>query len=351
LFDGWGPVRGLWEGHAADPEIRFAGSSGGAASALALFCLERAGMYGLLHIAAREDVPYLNRTVLSRTREQILGATGSRYAPASPCDGLAMVEAAPGPCVMIGKPCDIAATEKARRIRPALDSKLGLTIAIFCAGTPSTRGTLEMLKQMGVTDPSAVQSVRYRGNGWPGRATVVLRTANGHETRDLTYEQSWGEVLQKHRQWRCHICPDHTGEAADISVGDPWHRPVPPGAHGSSLVVARTERGLRVVREAMAAGYLCLESVRAGVLPASQPGLLTVRGLVWARLLTLRVMGVPTPRFSGVPMFRYWLSRATVREKLQSVYGTVKRVFTKRLARPQSVHEFVPERVTGAPAA
>jgi coenzyme F420 hydrogenase subunit beta len=70
LAQGWGPVLGLWEGFAADPEIRFAGSSGGAASALALYCMERGGMHGLLHITAREDVPYLNRTVLSTTRSR-----------------------------------------------------------------------------------------------------------------------------------------------------------------------------------------------------------------------------------------------------------------------------------------
>ena len=29
LLPGWGPVRYLWEGHASDPELRYAGSSGG----------------------------------------------------------------------------------------------------------------------------------------------------------------------------------------------------------------------------------------------------------------------------------------------------------------------------------
>jgi len=342
LLKGWGPVRGLWEGHACDPEVRFAGSSGGAASALALYCLERGGMHGLLHIAARKDVPYLNRTVLSTTRAEILAATGSRYAPASPCDGLGMVEGAPAPCVMIGKPCDIAGAANARRIRPGLDSKLGLTIAVFCAGTPTTRGTLEMLRVMGVGDPASVRSVRYRGNGWPGKATVVVDTPTGTESRELTYAQSWGDVLQKHRQWRCYLCVDHTGEFADISVGDPWYRPVPAGAIGHSLVVARTERGLEIVRDAIKAGYLTLEPVNSGVLPASQAGLLTVRGLIWGRLATLRALGVPTPRYRGFPMFRFWLTRGTLKEKAQSVYGTVKRVFTKRLARRHVMRAFIP---------
>lgn len=36
LIPGWGPVFQVWEGHSTDDEIRFAGSSGGGVSAIAL---------------------------------------------------------------------------------------------------------------------------------------------------------------------------------------------------------------------------------------------------------------------------------------------------------------------------
>ena len=72
LTDAWGPVYAVWEGYAADDEIRRAGSSGGAASALALYCIEKGGMAGVLHTAARKDIAYLNETVMSTTREQRL---------------------------------------------------------------------------------------------------------------------------------------------------------------------------------------------------------------------------------------------------------------------------------------
>ena len=39
----WGPALQLWDGFASDPEIRWKGSSGGAATALALFALEEQG--------------------------------------------------------------------------------------------------------------------------------------------------------------------------------------------------------------------------------------------------------------------------------------------------------------------
>jgi len=331
LRDAWGPVLRVYEGYAADPEIRFAGSSGGVATALAAYCIAQEGMTGALHIGARQDVPYLNEARLSRSRDELLANAGSRYAPASPCERLDLVEAAETPCVFIGKPCDVAAVSMARRERPALDRKVGLTVAVFCAGTPSTRGTLEMLKVMGVDDPSTISHVAYRGQGWPGNART--RVAGESTERTLTYEQSWGDILQKHRQWRCYLCADHTGEFADVAVGDPWYRPTA-GDPGRSLVLARTERGLKMIEAAIAAGALVLEQVGPELLPASQPNLLRARGAVWGRVVTLRAAGLMTPRTRHLPMAKMWRSNLSTKEKLQSTVGTVRRIKRKNLRAP-----------------
>ncbi len=337
LIDGWGPVREVWEGYAADPAIRFAGSSGGAATALALYCIERAGMYGVLHTAARSDIPYLNHTVLSRTRADLLAATGSRYAPASPCDGMRMIEEVPAPCVFIGKPCDVAGTDKARQLRPQLDLNVGLTIGIFCAGTPTTRGTLALLRRMGVDDPTRVVSLRYRGNGWPGRTVVRLRTPDGEEERELTYEQSWGEVLTNHKQWRCNLCPDHTGEFADISVGDPWHRKPEPGESGRSLVLVRTEKGQRFLRDAIRDSFVVFKPADPAILPIAQSNLLKARGAVWGRLLALWAFGIPRPVYQGMRMLPYWFANLSFFHKIQSSFGAIKRIHTRHLARRHPV--------------
>lgn len=330
LRAGWGPVRRVWEGHAGDAAIRHAGSSGGAASALALWSLERGGMHGVIHVAARKDTPYLNETVMSRSRDELLARTGSRYAPASPCDGLGMAEAAPAPCVFIGKPCDVAGAAKLARERPALAEKLGLTIAFFCAGAPSTRGTLELMKKVGVPDPRTISSLRYRGNGWPGRWAVRWTDAEGREhERSLSYDESWG-FLQKYRQWRCYICPDHTGEFADVAVGDPWHTAPKEGEAGRSLILARTPRGERAIESAARDGYLVLEREDAQLLPRSQPNLLTTRGRLWGQLATLRLRGVPVPRYRGFETLRWWL-RLSLRDKAQSTLGTLRRAARRGL--------------------
>lgn len=336
LTAGWGPVRSVWEGWAADEALRRAGSSGGAASALSLFALESLGMHGVLQIAQREDAPILNRTVLSRSREELLERTGSRYAPASPCDGLEMIERAPAPCVFIGKPCDVAAVQAARRLRPALDEKIGLTIAFFCAGTPSTEGTRALLREMGIADPASVLSMRYRGDGWPGEAVVrYLQDGIEREAR-MTYADSWG-LLTRYKQWRCRICPDHTGEFADIAVGDPWYREIRPGEPGNSLIVARTALGERVLREAIEAGVLRAERADDSILPRSQVNLLNTRGATWGRVLAMRLVGMATPAFVRLPTFRFWVSELSLREKAQSIGGTMRRVIQRGLRRRRPV--------------
>jgi coenzyme F420 hydrogenase subunit beta len=343
LIEKWGAVIGIWEGYAGDPELRFRGSSGGAISALSLYCLEREGMHGVLHTTAEEKKPYLNRTTMSRSRDAIIAAAGSRYSPASPCEKLQKITSAPAPCVFVGKPCDVAATNNARQHIPDLNVKLGLTIACFCAGTPSTNGTLEMLREMGIHSPDNLSTLRYRGCGWPGEAIAEQEAVTGRVCRRLTYQQSWSEILQRYRQWRCYICPDHTGEFADIAVGDPWHRQIAEDEKGRSLILARTETGRKLIERAIKSGYLVAQEADPEILPASQPNLLQTQTMLWGRLLALKLFGAPCPTFHGFSLHSLWRRELTLKEKSLSVLGTVRRIYSKKLNRPQQVFDLPAE--------
>ena len=337
LADHWGPVLEVWEGYATDPEIRFKGSSGGALTAISLFCLEREDMHGVLHTTADDQRPYLNKTIMSRSRTSLLAAAGSRYSPASPCEGLQEIEHAPAPCVFIGKPCDVVAVQRVRKHRHALHAKVGLTMACFCAGTPSTNGTLAMLRQMGVDSLDELVALRYRGCGWPGNTRAEKQTAFGTTSTELTYEQSWGDILQKHRQWRCYICPDHTGEFADIATGDPWHREIAENEQGRSLIVARTRTGQEIVERAIAAGFLTAEKVEPETLPASQPNLLKTRAMLWGRLAALKLCNAPCPSYTGFALMESWQKKLNFTEKIKSLLGTIKRIHKKELKKKHPI--------------
>lgn len=330
VMQGWGPIHELWEGYATDPDIRYQGSSGGLASALALYCIEKEGMHGALHITADPEKPYLNKTVMSRSRTDILSRSGSRYSPASPCDGLEMIESSIAPCVFIGKPCDIEGLRKAQQLKSELDKKVGVAIGIFCAGTPSTKGTMDLLISLNV-NPKDAEEIRYRGKGWPGTFSVRLK---GEEKAKeiMTYMASWGFV-QKYRPYRCYLCPDGTSEFADISCGDPWYREVKEGEQGYSLVLVRSEKGREILHGAMQAKYVSLKEASPRTLEDSQKNLLDKRGAIWGRLIAMKLFTVPTPTLRGFYLFNNWL-KMPFYQKLRSVLGTARRIIQRGYYKP-----------------
>lgn len=339
----WGPVLEVWEGHATDRALRFNGSSGGAVSALALYCIEHDEAAGAVQVRARKDRPLRNETVISRTRSDIVQATASRYSPASPCEKLADVRQDGRRHVFIGKPCDVAGANRLMSDDRTLRDSVMLTVSIFCAGTPSHAATQEMLEAMGVSDESEVQEIRYRGRGWPGRMAVrfIRKGQTEPEHASMSYARGWGDILQKHTQWRCRLCADHLGEHADLSIGDPWYRTIESGEKGDSLIVVRTERGRRILRDAVAAGYLKVEPRSVSTLAASQPNLERTKGAVFARCLTTRASGATPPRYPGSSLHRVWWRAVSPRGKIQSVLGTVKRIVNKRIRAPEGARALV----------
>jgi coenzyme F420 hydrogenase subunit beta len=233
--------------------------------------------------------------------------------------------------VFLGKPCDVEALRKAQALRPRLDRQVGVAIGIFCAGTPSTQGTIDLLRCHGL-DPADVEELRYRGRGWPGHFAVRLR--GEPEWRNLaTYADAWS-FLQAYRPYRCHLCPDGTSEFADISCGDPWYREIEADEPGTSLVVVRTEKGRDIVGRAIEAGAVSLRLAAPQTLPLSQKELQLKRGAIWGRVVTLRGLGIPAPRFRRFSLFRNWMS-IPFGHKLRSVVGTARRAMTRGYFRPQ----------------
>jgi coenzyme F420 hydrogenase subunit beta len=331
LRQSWGPIVEIWEGYATDPEIRFKGSSGGAATALALYCLEKKKMKGVLHIGSDLKQPLSNIPVFSQNREDLLRCTGSRYSPAAPCEKFDWISQAEGECVFIGKPCDVAALHKFQMLHPGIKTKIGLTISIFCAGSPPTKGTIKLLEELGVK-PEKVKEIRYRGCGWPGMTSVTLN-GDTQEKRQMTYEKSWGNILCNYVPFRCRLCPDSTGEFADISCGDPWYREIKPDELGRSLVLVRTEHGRKIVHHAMDAKYLKLGKVSPEVLPVSQKALLNKRQDLFGRLLAMRMFLIPVPLYNGFFTFRNW-HNLSIFDKVISILSTVNRIIVKKWWRP-----------------
>ncbi|WP_404422130.1 Coenzyme F420 hydrogenase/dehydrogenase, beta subunit C-terminal domain [Nibricoccus sp. IMCC34717] len=325
----FGPILEIWEGFATDPEIRNRASSGGVLTALALYCLEREGAGQVLHVAQSADNPLLNQSVLSHTRTELLARAGSRYAPGSVCDGVRNLASLPQPSVVIGQPSEMAGLRKIEMALPATSASVLIRLSFFCAGSPSSSATAALIRKHGI-NPADVVSLRYRGKGWPGHFAVQLRGESEERLLD-TYENAWA-LLQKSRPLAVQLWPDGTGEWADISCGDAWHRKPDGIDPGRSLVIVRTHTGRKILQNAVAAGVLQLAPATREQLEVATSGLNFKRKAFWGRRLALKLFGMPTTEHPALPLKRLWM-QLSLKEQCRSVFSTAKRIWLRKLYR------------------
>lgn len=323
-----GTTYGIWQGCSSDPQMRHAASSGGILSALAIYCLENEGMSFVVHTGMNPEMPWHNRTVISKNRDDIMTNAGSRYAPSSPCELFRKIEESDKPCVFIGKPCDVAAINMARQKLPRLDEKLGLVLSFFCAGTPSTEATVDLLTELEIGTQD-VKSIRYRGQGWPGNFSVQY---GDNRKKSITYMEAWSRISKK-RPFRCHICPDSFGQLSDIASGDAWSQfSREEHNEGLSHILVRSQVGREILSKAHKAGYIAITNIPSTNVIQGQ-GLIKRKKQVFGRLLAMFLLGRPYTRFKNFHLFRSWIENNPI-ILLNSVFGTIKRMLLKRNWRP-----------------
>lgn len=330
----WGPFAEMRTGHATDDDVRHAGASGGGISGLVLFLLESGRVDAVLATAADPENPVGNRTVVLRSRADVLAAASSRYAPSSPLAALpgALAAAPEDRFAFVGKPCDVAALRAMTARDPGLAARIPVMLSFFCAGVPSQAGAEAVLAHLG-TDRAVTRSFRYRGNGWPGRATAI-----DHEGRErsMSYGESWGAILSRHVQHRCKICADGTGVAADIACADAWESddrgyPLFEEGEGTSLFVARNAAGLEILEAAEAEGQVVTGPFDTATLESIQPGQRERRRALAARLLGLRVCGQPVPAYRGLGLLAA-ARQNPLRKNLRNFAGMIRRALRARRA-------------------
>ncbi len=326
----WGPYVSVQTGWATDPKVRHAGSSGGALSMLLIHLLAEGIVDAVVQTAASPALSIGNTTVISTLPDQIVAAAGSRYAPSAPLADLSHHLEDGRRFAFVGKPCDAAALRALIAVEPRYGQVFPVILSFFCAGVPSHTGGTEVLRALG-TSLDQTQSFRFRGNGWPGRATAVL--TDGSE-RSMSYHDSWGRILSRHLQHRCKVCADGTGIAADLVCADAWESdeagyPVFEEAEGTSLIVARTHWGAKLLAEAEARARIRTEPFNLDDLVAIQPGQRERRRALLVRLAALWILGRPIPRYSGLQIWRAGRQNS-LRKNLRNFAGMLRRTLMRQ---------------------
>ncbi len=290
----WGPAEALAIGYAADPAVRYRASTGGVLTALGQFLLNSERVSFVLHVGASTTRPMRTQPRLSFDSAAVLEGAGSRYGPAAPLIDFCAVLDRAEPFALIAKPCDVAAVRNLARHDPRVDRYMRYALTFVCGGSSDLTKSEQVLARLGV-DHEELSSFRYRGNGNPGPTRV--ETSDGRSF-ELTYQQMWEDEATWQIQPRCKICPDATGEGADIAASDVWPGGGPTGEdEGFNGIIVRTARGLDLYRAAVAAGAIVIDAQAVGFrdFDVFQPHQVRKKRAVWARFAGMRAAGHPFP--------------------------------------------------------
>lgn len=320
----WGPVISVQTGHAVDPEVRRQGSSGGVISAIAIHLLETNEVDFVAQIAVSPADPLSNALQISTSRADVLKAAGSRYAPSAPLQGISELLATGKRFAFIGKPCDVAALRQYGKGNPAVGRQIPYMLSFMCAGIPSMKGTHEVITALGANREKVV-SFKYRGDGWPGMARAVHDSG---ESFEMNYNTSWGTILNKHLQFRCKICPDGTGEFADLVCADAWYGkdgyPDFEEREGRSLVLARTPAGQALLEAICSAAEVKTSALDVGEIAKMQPYQVERKRMVWGRIVAAKLALGSAPRYRRMKLLSAAV-QASPMGFLRSAWGTYKR--------------------------
>ena len=324
--DLWGSYTHMGEAWAGDPDIRFRAATGGVLTALGVHLLRAGKARFILHCAADPQRPMRSRWMISETPQQVSERAGSRYGPSDTLAGLEVALARAEPFAIIAKPCDAGAVRARAKADPRLNDLLVALLVMVCGGASDLGKSQALLDEIDVPEDD-LTLFRYRGYGNPGRTRVEVRDGRAFER---TYQELWEDEAGWRIQTRCKICPDATGEAADIAAADIWPEATPTGEDaGLNGIITRTPTGQALMEAAIASGDL-VAGARHGPRDYDhfQPHQISKKRALAARLRGLGAEGRPVYHHHGLRLDQLDAGDASEQE------GAARRARTGRFDEP-----------------
>ena len=256
-MDRHGPLIDVRLGEAPEYQMNGVSSSGGVVRAFVADALRRhvpvvcLGWSGESYVArAFHDIDELNEI------------PGSIYHGISFDGALAHLRDLVNPCLLVATPCQLEGIKKyIAAIEPELEAKILLTVGLICGWMYSDHSTRAMVSYKRI--PGQVLDVQYRGEDEAGLLKIKStagtykfnRRVFGSFKDLLDYRASYSLPLNR---LRCRVCENHVNVLADIAIGDAWVQRM--AGKKKSIVVTRTQEGLREMNRLCESGQLLMET-------------------------------------------------------------------------------------------
>ena len=277
-------------GYSNNPELREESSSGGVVTELLCYLVRNKVVDYVTVIRNRKklDEPCVDVT---NDLDVIIASSTSKYCPVRYGEVLKTLEGLNGRIAVMGLPCQIQAIKKYFNGHPSFNIEIKYFLSLFCNHLPSFAATDYVLHNTGISC-NDVESIRYRGGGWPGYFQISTK----HKDFRLPYRETVAVGFGKYfKNVRCLLCTDPFGELADISFADAYFLN-PVSNSGSTMCVVRNRAVDEILQTMNDEGFVTLEKGPGEVVYKAMVRPLTSRcERVPLALCTLKVMRRKVP--------------------------------------------------------
>lgn len=258
--DLFGSFVASYAGYAREEAVRHNASSGGLVTSLLLSALEDGVIDSALTVSLNNGDPLRPSATIAHHKEAILESMGSVYLPVEFSRSLRRViyDDSIRRIGIVGTSCHIEGIKKAALLIPSLSRKIAFTIGLFCKQTKDLRFSDVILSKMGIRRED-LKKIKFRGEGWPGYIQAQTKDGRFFKTPFLDSGLFW--IALSCTPLHCLLCASPMAESADISIGDAWMKRYKREENGVSVLIARTERGAKIITKAVENKKIFLEDL------------------------------------------------------------------------------------------
>ena len=243
-----GNYHGFNVGYSTNEQIRTKSASGGIATALLLYALDKKVVDKV--IVVKNDPDKIARPIykITNSKDDILESIQSKYIqiPLNVCiNEILKTDEKYG---IIGLPCHLEGLYLAQQLNKKLSDQIIFKIGLFCGYSYSYECVDALLKRMNL-EKKDIKFLGWReGTQYPGFLSFKLQ--NGKKSC-LSYNDEHNITVANYALFRCFLCIDGLSQLSDISLGDTTDK-----KSNNTFIISRTTIGEHLLNLAKNEGYI-----------------------------------------------------------------------------------------------
>lgn len=262
-----GRYENCYVGHSTDEDLRYHAASGGMVSQMLIWLLETGRIDGAVVTRFDNSKPLMVDSFIATTREEILSAKSSKYAPVSLHGVADQIRKAQGSrYVVVGLPCHIQGFRKQMDFDPKLKEKIVAIFGLYCSCGRSFNLTEYVFKERNINQRELTYFA-YRDKGCLGK--MLAKTSSG-EVFEEDFQSYYHPLRSFFIPKRCLFCADHYAFLADISFGDIHVKPYSDDKIGINSIISRNSKMTDWLKQAKKDGVIALDEIKADTVNQSQ---------------------------------------------------------------------------------